>query len=267
MSQSYSSFLSIKQLIFISSIFSSIYSTSQIADGSLAPDFTLTDWDGVTHNLYSYLDSEKTVFVEIFAAHCPGCWGYHQTERLKNMYNLYGPEGTDEIMVLALEHDEYNDSTAFLGIGDPWVTQGNWFEGTPYPQFNVEWPDRDVFEDYNVTFYPVIYKICPDRTVERIMTSAPESELYEKVQECQIVSVSEKELEWEIYFNESSQQVIVNHSEPLHSVSIYNLQGQTVKMLESFSDTAIYVSDLTKGVYLFEFKTISGSTLAKINVY
>jgi len=115
---------------------------SQIENGSIAPDFTLEDWYGNTHTLYDYLEEDKTVFLEVFAAHCPGCWTYHQTDILKNVYNLYGPEGTDEAMVLALEHDIWNGYDAFNGIGDPWTTQGNWLEGTPYPQFNVEEGDR-----------------------------------------------------------------------------------------------------------------------------
>lgn len=74
-------------------------------DGTVAPDFTLTDYYGNTHHLYDYLNDGKTVFVEIFAAHCSSCWSYHETDILKDLYNSYGPAGTDEVMVLALEYD------------------------------------------------------------------------------------------------------------------------------------------------------------------
>ena len=94
------------------------------------------------------------------------------------MYNMYGPDGTDEIMVLALEHDPYNDSTAFTGNHQPWVTQGDWLTDTPFPIFNVEGSDRSVFNDYNVHGYPIIYKICPDKVVERVYPSTAESQLY-----------------------------------------------------------------------------------------
>lgn len=245
----------------------SITAHGQLSDGTIAPDFTLTDWYGETHNLYSYLDAGKVVFVEIFAVHCPGCWSYHQTDRLKNMYNMYGPEGTDEIMVLALEHDEYNDEDEWIGIGEPWVAQGNWLEGTPYPQFNVEWPDRGVFEDYNVTFYPVIYKICPDRTLEGVNTSTLEDELYEKVQACAPLSIKEETQTWSVFFNQDSRSVSVTHPEELKSLNVINLQGQTVKALESISNSSVDVSDLANGIYLFEFKTETESIVAKLNVY
>jgi len=32
---------------------------AQLTDGTIAPDFTLTDYCGNTHHLYSYLDSGK----------------------------------------------------------------------------------------------------------------------------------------------------------------------------------------------------------------
>ncbi len=57
--------------------------------------------------------------------------------------------------------------------------------GTPFPIFDVEDPDRGVFEDYNITGYPIVFKICPDGIVERIFTSEIETQIYEKVQECQ----------------------------------------------------------------------------------
>jgi hypothetical protein len=239
----------------------------QIPDGSIAPDFTLNDLNGNTHNLYAYLDNGKTVFLEIFAAHCPSCWNYHQTDRLKNMYNAYGPDGTDEIMVLALEHDEYNDMNAFLGIGDPWVTQGNWLDGTPYPLFNVEFPDRDVFIDYNVNFYPVIYKICPDKVVERVYPSTTEAQLYQGVQACQTVSIDEVAMVWSVHYDQGSRSVIVQHSKPITSLNIMNLSGQIVKTINSRSYSRVDVNDLAKGVYLLEFKTGAGSIIEKLSLY
>ena len=38
-------------------------SMAQLPDGSIAPDFTATDINGVEHNLYSYLDSGYQVIL------------------------------------------------------------------------------------------------------------------------------------------------------------------------------------------------------------
>ncbi len=256
-----------KKIILLLALIINCRAFGQLANGSVAPDFTLTDYYGNTHNLYSYLNSGKTVYLEIFAAHCPGCWSYHQTRTLKSLYNLYGPSGTNEIMVLALEHDEYNDSNAFKGIGDPWVTQGNWLTGTPYPQFNVEgWPDRNVFVDYKVTSYPIVYKICPNKILERVYTSATQQQLYQKAQNCQTMSISEEQVGWELYYNHLSGKVVVNHLEKIEAVTIINLNGQLVKKLNSVPISTIDVSDLAEGVYFFKVKTESDLLIKKLQL-
>jgi len=256
-----------KNLILVLTFAFSLNAIGQIDDGSIAADFTLTDWYGETHNLYSYLNDGKTVFLEIFAAHCPSCWSYHQTERMKNMHNQYGPEGTDEVMVLALEYDQYNTVNAFTGVGEVWNTAGNWLEGTPYPQFNVEGMDREVFIDYDVTFYPVVYKICPDRIIERMSTSSTEEQLYEKVQACEPLSIIEETKDFYVYFDEVSRRVIIDYSEELTALKVINIQGQLVKCIDTIPNSMIDVSELDNGVYLFEFKTKSGSFIKKLSLY
>ena len=256
-----------KKLFVLLAVAIGFSSLAQLPDGSIAPDFTLKDLNGNSHTLYSYLDANKTVYVEIFAAHCSSCWNYHQSGKLKTLYNSYGPNGTDEIMVLALEYDQWNDSNAFIGIGDPWVTQGNWLAGTPYPIFNVEAPNRSVFTDYNVTGYPVIYKICSDKTTERIFTSASVAQMYSKAQACQSVSsIEEDELSWSIYFNQQSQRVFIEGSESIQSVSIMNVRCQVVKTSTSNTQSGILVDDLSSGVYLFEIRSVSGSSFQRLYI-
>lgn len=239
----------------------------QLADGSVAPDFTLTDYYGTEHNLYNYLDEGKTVFVEIFAAHCPACWNYHQTDRLKNIYNSYGPNGTDELMVLALEYDQWNTHDDFKGIGDPWTTAGNWLDGTPYPIFDVENPDRGVFDDYNVTGYPVIYKVCPDRITERVFPWWNEETLYEKVQQCQkSLSVKEIDLLEEIYFDNTSGSLVIQDFEQIQTIRILNLNGQILQSISAVSSSIIPVDNLSQGIYFFEIRSTQAVSTRKFYV-
>jgi len=254
----------------LSFIFSfwSLLTIAQLEDGSTAPDFTLVDWYGGTHNLYDYLDENKTVFVEIFAAHCPGCWSYHETERLKNMYLNYGPDGTDEVMVLALEHDEYNDEDEWIGIGPEWVAQGNWLEGTPYPQFNVEWPDRGVFEDYNVTFYPIVYKICPNRVLERVNTSSDESALYDLVQACEPLNMTENvSSEWRFLHYNNANMIEYSSDEKYVSLNIYTAHGSLVKEYVQLTENRLDISFLNAGMYILQFKNENGLYTEKIGVW
>jgi hypothetical protein len=254
-----------KKLLFLLAFALSFNLSAQLTDGTQAPDFTLTDLDGNTHNLYDYLNAGKTVFIDIFAAHCPTCWSYHQTERLKNMYNLYGPNGTDEIMVLALEHDQYNFYDAFIGIGPAWVTQGNWIDGTPYPIFDVEDPDRGVFTDYNVNYYPLIYKICPGGLTEVISISYAESILYQKVQDCITnLSVEEEEQIGNVYIDQIQKNLVIDQYEKVNSIRIVNLQGQTIQEINSVTSGTISVNTLNTGIYLFQLKTNNGPVIKKL---
>lgn len=241
---------------------------AQLPNGSIAPDFTLTDYYGTEHELYSYLDEGKTVFVEIFAAHCPSCWNYHQTHTLKDLYNNYGPNGTDEVMVLALEYDQWNGHNAFIGDGDPWVTQGNWLEGTPYPIFNVESPHRGVFDDYDVSFYPVVYKVCPDRVLEQVSISATAGQLYDKVQACQhALAVSDLEDLGAIYVNDLTGELMIEEFEKVNSLRILNTMGQTVHYIGTVNRPRIALQSLSTGVYLFQLQTEKGQVTRKLLVY
>ncbi len=253
-----------KQLLVLSFFLPGINAFAQLPNGSTAPDFTLTDYYGGTHNLYSYLDAGKTVFVEIFAAHCPTCWAYHQTHRLKNIYEQYGPDGSDEVMVLALEYDQYNDSNAFTGNHEPWVTQGNWLEGTPYPIFNVEFPDRGVFIDYNVTFYPIIYKVCPDGILERVQTSWNEAQLYQLVEACQAaLSVNELADLGDIRFDPLTRSLIIDQYAQVQSLDVFDLHGRAVQRMAALTGSTVQVAELPTGVYLFRLRTEKGAVVKR----
>lgn len=247
--------MKMKKLVLLFVFMFNINVYAQLPNGSIAPDFTLTDYYGTTHNLYSYLNAGKTVFIDIFAAHCPVCWAYHQTHTMKNLYNNYGPNGSNETMVLALEYDQWNDSNAFLGNGPAWVTQGNWLDETPFPVFDVEDPNRGVFIDYEVSFYPLVYKICPNKIVERIITSETPAQLYQKVQNCQTaMSLSEVKNHEHIYINQASKTLIIDAYQLVKSIAIKNLQGQIIKSIYFTKSSAINISDLITGVYIFEIQ-------------
>ena len=50
-----------------------------------APDFTLVDMNGNSHNLYTYLDSGKTVVLKLMSVFCGAC-GMHATPT-ENVWN------------------------------------------------------------------------------------------------------------------------------------------------------------------------------------
>ncbi|GAB4489263.1 MAG: hypothetical protein OHK0019_06600 [Saprospiraceae bacterium] len=131
---------------------------AQLANGSIAPNFTVTDINGNTWTLYDLLDEGKTVYLDFFATWCGPCWSYHNTHALKDLWEEYGPPGTDEAFVFSIEGDANTNNACLYGpAGCVGGTQGNWVDGTPYPI--VE--SSTVRAQYAVAFYPTIYMICP----------------------------------------------------------------------------------------------------------
>ena len=100
-------------LIAIIALFTFSNAQAQLPDGSVVPDWTLTDLNGTSHNLYTYLDNWYTVFIDFSATWCGPCWGYHISGALENLYVDNGPAGmpnvspttTDDVMVFFIEGD------------------------------------------------------------------------------------------------------------------------------------------------------------------
>ena len=78
---------------------------AQIPNGSTAPNFTVTDINGNVISLYSLLDQGKTVYLDVFATWCVPCWNYHNSHALRDIWEQYGPPGTDEAYVISIEGD------------------------------------------------------------------------------------------------------------------------------------------------------------------
>ena len=121
----------------------SVGSLAQLPDGSISPDFMATDINGVDHHLYSYLDSGYQVILDFSATWCPPCWDYHESGVLESLYDLYGPEGTNELRVFYIEGDDSTTLDDLNGTGNN--TQGDWVSGTSYPIIDNA---GDIFDDF-----------------------------------------------------------------------------------------------------------------------
>ena len=141
---------------------------AQLPDGTLCPDFTGTDINGNTHNLYSYLDAGYTVVIDVSATWCPPCWSYHQAGTLEDLWMNHGPAGgtgvsastTDDVIVLWIEGDA---STTLADLqGTTAGTQGDWITGTNFPIID----DAAIAQTLGIAYFPTLYTIYPDRYLE-----------------------------------------------------------------------------------------------------
>jgi Secretion system C-terminal sorting domain/Redoxin len=145
-----------------------ITSQAQIAPGSDAPDFTVTDLEGNTHTLSTYLAQGKTVILDISATWCHPCWEYHESGVLEELYYTYGPAGSDDIVVLFVEGDGHTSVESLYGTnmpGDSGVTQGNWMAHSPYPVID----NVGISGLYEINYFPTIFRICPDGKVNEVV--------------------------------------------------------------------------------------------------
>ncbi|MGK0362973.1 MAG: hypothetical protein ACI85O_000012 [Saprospiraceae bacterium] len=140
----------------------SFNANAQLADGSIAPDFTATDITGVEYNLYSLLDEGKTVILDVSATWCPPCWSYHTGGTLETVWEQYGPDGTDEMYVFHIEGDASTTLADLNGTGPN--TQGDWVTGVNYPIID----NASIANAYEIAYYPTLFAVCPNRTVTEI---------------------------------------------------------------------------------------------------
>ncbi|MBR3557475.1 MAG: T9SS type A sorting domain-containing protein [Bacteroidales bacterium] len=168
----------ISLLLFMSALLTASF--AQLPNGSYAPAFTGYEIDKTTGNiistnpisLYEMTDAGYTVFMDVFATWCGPCWNYHNTHALEDLYGQYGPEGTNEVRVLAIEgsNGNYNSLSGAGADAGGSATQGNWLSGVEYPVIPLKMaPNTMAFDnDYAIAYFPTVYMVCPNRLVYEV---------------------------------------------------------------------------------------------------
>ncbi len=114
-------------------------------------------YDLGTWKIDSILDSGNPVIFDIFATWCDPCWTFHKSGVLEELYDSLGWGGTNEVAIFGIESSPETADGELVSnsYGRDWVN------GTKYPMVNKP----EIQELFNITYYPDIVVICPDRTV------------------------------------------------------------------------------------------------------
>ncbi|HLP56740.1 MAG TPA: T9SS type A sorting domain-containing protein [Fluviicola sp.] len=257
-----------KQLIRIGLLSAVVHFSAyaQLPNGSTAPNFTLTDIDGTTHDLYSYLDAGKTVYLDFFAAHCPTCWAYKNSGAMEGLYTNYGPNGTvhQDIVILAIELDQNNGANELNGISG--FTQGDWVSAFPYPIINPEGADYSaIVNAYAANYYPLIYGICPDRRI-KVLGPVPTASLYDYyTDDCMSLGIETGMMEKLPFHHDVENQII--YLEQPGDLEITDLNGKVVcKQTKENPGITISTASFPTGLYVVRFNGETLQTVSKIVV-
>lgn len=166
------------------------FASAQLTDGCIAPDFDAVDIYGNQYNLYSILDQGKSVVVEFFVSWDTVCWSYQQSHALGDLWESYGPNGSDELFVFLIEVDESTGIECLSGqdgCGDY-----DWLDGTQYPVIN----DASIGYGYDISYWPSVFYICPSKRVFQTGTICADN-IYSYMSACPLPSgIDYGELIW-----------------------------------------------------------------------
>lgn len=134
---------------------------SQLANGSTAPDFTVTTIDGNSYTLYDMMGANKAACLDFMATWCGPCWTFKTSGVMEQVYSNLLAETT----VIMIEADWNTNTNCLYGpAGCNNTTQGDWVTGTPYPITDLSSTNGPtVKSDYSIAYYPTLYVISPDK--------------------------------------------------------------------------------------------------------
>ncbi len=223
-----------------------LMSPAQIANE--APDFTITDMNGNTVNLYETLDQGKTVAIMFFWVSCIHC--YVEAPKVDSIWQQTG-SGQDNVVVWGFE----------AGIGSPVDVQD--FVNTTeigFPVFCSQ-GQEPVHEYFDVTYTPRIFVICPNK----IYTETGFDVMLETIDACELSHIDEYDNEPITIIMEHNGILFQNKHNQTHlelfdilgnRIMSYTMPAHTTKSISLAKKQQLYIINVHTNKQCFSKKIV-----------
>lgn len=249
--------------------FSVSFTKAQTTLGT-AVDFTVTDTDGNTHNLFNILSTGKYVCIDFFFTTCGPCQS--TCPYFKQTFTNYGCN-TQDVFFISIDNGDTDAQvdayeTAYLGgsAGFPAVS-GN------------EGGGNAVVTAYGISAFPTYILIAPSHTIiEQDMWpigSAADFDTYfsshSLAYKACLSDITESAIanNISVFPNPAINNLIIeaSNNEKINTIKVYDVLGKL--LMEQLAGSAerfeLSVSDLDKGIYYMEIITENGKAIKKFN--
>lgn len=257
--------------------------TVNAQDRATAKDWTLTDLNGKSHTLFSYLDKGYAVYVDASATWCGPCWNYHNTHSMGKAWESNGPTGEKGVSA-----STKNDMIQIFIEADPKTAKSeltkssrDWTKGTNYPIIDVNSAELKTIMSagIRVPHYPAGTFICPDRTITA-KDQATASTLVSMRNACKPFTTGIEKLNTQV----SSMLVYPNPASSVANVEFTLAQGckVTIEMINTIGQTVstqslgslsagdqkvtLDLNTLSNGLYFVNVITDNNRIIRKISV-
>lgn len=236
--------------------------------GDVVDNFTITDTQGVEHNLYDITASGKYVFLDFFFTRCGPCQATQQY--FNHLYDKYGCNEGD-LYTLSISYDPY-DTNEIIDIFEE--TFGGSYNHSPAvgPQGGGDL----VRSNFGVNAFPTYCVVGPDNTLQvadiwpisgiQTFEGAFPNGFDPEIMECSVMGTSDVLANTiNLYPTVSNGQMTLDISDSKNaSVSIYNMTGQGVYNNAYTQSGKVNLNlDLSPGVYIMKIQTSEYGTVLK----